>query len=150
MATEQIASLFGPEFLLKLYLGGALGGSVFYLAHKAFMVPSSKVTCIAAIMTHIAQHDILRSFRWFYLSFPYGLLIISTNLVKVYWWYIQGYRGWDESRIPALVCVNSSQDIQNMLHIHLAKCWIYIFSVFMHLWVPTIFWTSVVKPFHHI
>ncbi|KAG6512424.1 RHOMBOID-like protein 12, mitochondrial [Zingiber officinale] len=38
----SIVSLFGPEFLLKLYLGGALGGSVFYLAHKAFMVPSSK------------------------------------------------------------------------------------------------------------
>ncbi|WOL02567.1 RHOMBOID-like protein 12, mitochondrial isoform X1 [Canna indica] len=52
---SSIANLFGPNFLLKLYLAGALGGSVFYLLHKAFMVPSTK-----------------------------------------------GYRGWDESRIPAL------------------------------------------------
>ncbi|KAJ8476258.1 hypothetical protein OPV22_019985 [Ensete ventricosum] len=52
---SSIGNLFGPEFLLKLYLAGALGGSIFYLVHKAFMVPSSK-----------------------------------------------GYRGWDESRIPAL------------------------------------------------
>ncbi|XP_065009366.1 RHOMBOID-like protein 12, mitochondrial isoform X2 [Musa acuminata AAA Group] len=51
----MIGNLFGPDFLLKLYLAGALGGSIFYLVHKAFMVPSSK-----------------------------------------------GYRGWDESRIPAL------------------------------------------------
>ncbi|GAV75309.1 Rhomboid domain-containing protein [Cephalotus follicularis] len=33
---------FGPEFLLKLYLAGAVGGSVFYLVHHAFLVLSSK------------------------------------------------------------------------------------------------------------
>ncbi|KAL6012029.1 hypothetical protein ACLOJK_002500 [Asimina triloba] len=36
----QIGKLFGPEFLLKLYLAGAIGGSVFYLVHKA--ISSSK------------------------------------------------------------------------------------------------------------
>lgn len=38
----SIARAFGPEFLLKLYLAGALGGSVFYLVHHAFMASSSQ------------------------------------------------------------------------------------------------------------
>jgi hypothetical protein len=40
---EQIASKFGPEFLLKLYLAGAIGGSVFYLVHQAYKAQTSKV-----------------------------------------------------------------------------------------------------------
>ncbi|XP_018828200.1 RHOMBOID-like protein 12, mitochondrial [Juglans regia] len=38
----NIGRAFGPEFLLKLYLAGALGGSIFFLAHKAFIASSSK------------------------------------------------------------------------------------------------------------
>jgi hypothetical protein len=41
--TAQIARTFGPEFLLKLYLAGAIGGSVFYLLHHGYMDLSSKV-----------------------------------------------------------------------------------------------------------
>ncbi|XP_040367900.1 RHOMBOID-like protein 12, mitochondrial [Rosa chinensis] len=33
---------FGPEFLLKLYLAGAIGGSIFYLVHHAFLAASLK------------------------------------------------------------------------------------------------------------
>lgn len=33
---------FGPEFLLKLYLAGAIGGSVFYLIHQAYKAQTSK------------------------------------------------------------------------------------------------------------
>ncbi|XP_010531846.1 PREDICTED: RHOMBOID-like protein 12, mitochondrial [Tarenaya hassleriana] len=38
----SIARTFGPQYLLKLYLAGALGGSVFFLIHQTFMAPSSK------------------------------------------------------------------------------------------------------------
>lgn len=38
----NIGSAFGPEFLLKLYLAGAVGGSAFYLAHHLFQASSSK------------------------------------------------------------------------------------------------------------
>ncbi|KAK2357631.1 Rhomboid-related intramembrane serine protease family protein [Trifolium repens] len=38
----NIASKFGPEFLLKLYLAGAIGGSVFYLVHQAYKAQTSK------------------------------------------------------------------------------------------------------------
>ncbi|KAK4483263.1 hypothetical protein RD792_010448, partial [Penstemon davidsonii] len=31
---------FGPEYLLKLYLSGAVVGSIFYLAYHAFIAPS--------------------------------------------------------------------------------------------------------------
>ncbi|KAL6281454.1 hypothetical protein ACE6H2_018335 [Prunus campanulata] len=37
-----IGRVFGPEFLLKLYLAGAVGGSVCFLVHKAYMAASSK------------------------------------------------------------------------------------------------------------
>ncbi|KAL3513016.1 hypothetical protein ACH5RR_025733 [Cinchona calisaya] len=38
----SVGRAFGPEYLLKLYLAGAVGGSVFYLVHHALMAPSSK------------------------------------------------------------------------------------------------------------
>ncbi|KAM1433793.1 hypothetical protein ACFXTH_015672 [Malus domestica] len=38
----NIGRVFGPEFLLKLYLAGAVGGSVFFLVHKAFLASSSQ------------------------------------------------------------------------------------------------------------
>uniref|UniRef100_A0A1J3HEU5 Rhomboid protein 1, mitochondrial n=1 Tax=Noccaea caerulescens TaxID=107243 RepID=A0A1J3HEU5_NOCCA len=38
---SSIARNFGPQFLLKLYLAGALGGSVFYLIHHAYLAVSS-------------------------------------------------------------------------------------------------------------
>ncbi|PWZ12154.1 RHOMBOID-like protein 12, mitochondrial [Zea mays] len=34
---RQITNVFGPAFLLKLYVGGALTGSVFFLLEKAFL-----------------------------------------------------------------------------------------------------------------
>ncbi|KAA0062232.1 RHOMBOID-like protein 12 [Cucumis melo var. makuwa] len=39
---NKIGSVFGSEFLLKLYLAGAIGGSAFYLAHHLFQASSSK------------------------------------------------------------------------------------------------------------
>ncbi|KAJ4816191.1 hypothetical protein LUZ62_028757 [Rhynchospora pubera] len=39
---RRIAEVFGPKFILKLYLGGALGGSIFFLVEQAFLVPSNK------------------------------------------------------------------------------------------------------------
>ncbi|XP_030455441.1 RHOMBOID-like protein 12, mitochondrial isoform X1 [Syzygium oleosum] len=38
----NIGRNFGPEFLLRLYLAGAFGGSMFYLVHHAFMHSQSK------------------------------------------------------------------------------------------------------------
>ncbi|KAJ0049263.1 hypothetical protein Pint_16277 [Pistacia integerrima] len=38
----NIGNTLGPEYLLKLYLAGAIGGSVFYLVHHAFLAMSSK------------------------------------------------------------------------------------------------------------
>ncbi|XVF54207.1 hypothetical protein PTKIN_Ptkin05aG0161900 [Pterospermum kingtungense] len=38
----SIGRTLGPEYLLKLYLAGAIGGSVFYLVHHAFLALSSK------------------------------------------------------------------------------------------------------------
>lgn len=35
----SIANMFGPAFLLKLYIAGALAGSAFFLLEKAFLAP---------------------------------------------------------------------------------------------------------------
>lgn len=40
---------FGPQFVLKLYVAGALAGSVFYLVHQAYMSLSSKGTRVLGI-----------------------------------------------------------------------------------------------------
>ncbi|KAF3438051.1 hypothetical protein FNV43_RR20807 [Rhamnella rubrinervis] len=39
---QSISRSFGPAFLLKLYLAGAIGGSVFFLVHHAFLASQSK------------------------------------------------------------------------------------------------------------
>ncbi|XP_057791812.1 RHOMBOID-like protein 12, mitochondrial isoform X2 [Salvia miltiorrhiza] len=39
----RIARKFGPQYLLKLYLGGATAGSIFYLVFQAFVAPSVEV-----------------------------------------------------------------------------------------------------------
>ncbi|KAI3838132.1 hypothetical protein MKW92_004774 [Papaver armeniacum] len=36
---QSIGQIYGPQFLLKLYLAGAIGGSIFYLVHHAFIAP---------------------------------------------------------------------------------------------------------------
>ncbi|KAK7330275.1 hypothetical protein VNO77_24465 [Canavalia gladiata] len=38
----NIGRNFGPEFLLKMYLAGAIGGSLFYLMHQAYKAQTSK------------------------------------------------------------------------------------------------------------
>ncbi|XP_027332074.1 RHOMBOID-like protein 12, mitochondrial isoform X2 [Abrus precatorius] len=38
----NIGRNFGPEFLLKLYLAGAVGGSIFYLLHQTYKAQTSK------------------------------------------------------------------------------------------------------------
>ncbi|XP_021634044.1 RHOMBOID-like protein 12, mitochondrial isoform X2 [Manihot esculenta] len=38
----NIGRTFGPDYLLKLYVAGAIGGSLFYLVHHAFMALSTK------------------------------------------------------------------------------------------------------------
>ncbi|KAL2338226.1 hypothetical protein Fmac_012672 [Flemingia macrophylla] len=38
----KVGRNFGPEFLLKLYLAGAVGGSVFYLIHQAYKAQTLK------------------------------------------------------------------------------------------------------------
>lgn len=40
----HIGGVLGPEYLLKLYLAGALAGSVFYLVYHAFFAPSLERT----------------------------------------------------------------------------------------------------------
>ncbi|KAF0910510.1 hypothetical protein E2562_002960 [Oryza meyeriana var. granulata] len=40
---SSISNMFGPAFLLKLYVAGALTGSTFFLLEKAFLAPRKQV-----------------------------------------------------------------------------------------------------------
>ncbi|KAM3290042.1 RHOMBOID-like protein 12, mitochondrial [Capsicum chacoense] len=51
----SIRSAFGPEFLLKLYLSGAVAGSVFYLVYHAFIAPSLQVQRRRSLSMHPSQ-----------------------------------------------------------------------------------------------
>ncbi|KAJ0106197.1 hypothetical protein Patl1_18923 [Pistacia atlantica] len=42
LVVKRLGNTLGPEYLLKLYLAGAIGGSVFYIVHHAFLAMSSK------------------------------------------------------------------------------------------------------------
>ncbi|XWS51040.1 hypothetical protein CRYUN_Cryun12cG0142000 [Craigia yunnanensis] len=44
----NIGRIFGPEYLLKLYLAGAIGGSVFYLGQTTWMMDPSKTPGLGA------------------------------------------------------------------------------------------------------
>lgn len=51
----SIGSAFGPEFLLKLYLSGAVAGSVFYLVYHAFLAPSLQAQRRQSLSMHPSQ-----------------------------------------------------------------------------------------------
>ncbi|XP_049375458.1 RHOMBOID-like protein 12, mitochondrial [Solanum verrucosum] len=51
----SIGRYFGPEFLLKLYLSGAVAGSVFYLVYHAFIVPSLQTQRRQVLSMHPSQ-----------------------------------------------------------------------------------------------
>ncbi|KAI9109507.1 hypothetical protein K1719_019561 [Acacia pycnantha] len=54
---REIGRAFGHEYLLKLYVAGALGGSVFYLAHQAYKALTSEVGGVWRFVniTHLAM-----------------------------------------------------------------------------------------------
>uniref|UniRef100_A0A3Q7J7R4 Peptidase S54 rhomboid domain-containing protein n=1 Tax=Solanum lycopersicum TaxID=4081 RepID=A0A3Q7J7R4_SOLLC len=52
---SMIGRYFGPEFLLKLYLSGAVAGSVFYLLYHAFIVPSLQTQRGQLLSMHPSQ-----------------------------------------------------------------------------------------------
>nr|XP_019067160.1 RHOMBOID-like protein 12, mitochondrial isoform X2 [Solanum lycopersicum] len=55
MRNFMIGRYFGPEFLLKLYLSGAVAGSVFYLLYHAFIVPSLQTQRGQLLSMHPSQ-----------------------------------------------------------------------------------------------
>ncbi|KAG5572087.1 hypothetical protein H5410_061853 [Solanum commersonii] len=55
LSMVSIGRYFGPEFLLKLYLSGAVVGSVFYLVYHAFIVPSLQTQRRQVLSMHPSQ-----------------------------------------------------------------------------------------------
>ncbi|XP_004301105.1 PREDICTED: rhomboid protein 1, mitochondrial-like [Fragaria vesca subsp. vesca] len=54
----NIGRVFGPEFLLKLYIAGAIGGSVFHLVHHAFLYQTTPVQGASGAVNAIMLLDI--------------------------------------------------------------------------------------------
>ncbi|RZC60326.1 hypothetical protein C5167_022077 [Papaver somniferum] len=84
---STIGRIFGPRFLLNLYLAGAIGGSVFYLVHHAFIDPSkrgrqglgSSGAVNAIVLLYIFHFP--KSKLYFYLVLPVPAMLAGAFLV---------------------------------------------------------------------
>ncbi|KAI3929955.1 hypothetical protein MKW98_004109 [Papaver atlanticum] len=78
---RTIGRIFGPRFLLNLYLAGAIGGSVFYLVHHAFIEfglgSSGAVNAIALLYIFLFP----KSKLYFYLVLPVPAMLVGAFLV---------------------------------------------------------------------
>ncbi|MCL7041521.1 hypothetical protein MKW94_028890 [Papaver nudicaule] len=79
---KSIGQIFGPQFLLKLYLAGAIGGSIYYLAQHAFMDPmkhgaSGAVNAIVLLEIFLFPKAIL--YVNFFIPVPAILLVSSIS-----------------------------------------------------------------------
>ncbi|KAK1267883.1 hypothetical protein QJS04_geneDACA006922 [Acorus gramineus] len=105
---DRIQEIFGPKFLLKLYMAGALGGSIFYLVHKGYLLSFSKdwqsqaqaripalgasASVNAIILLDIFLHPRSIIYANFFIPVPsmlMGAFIIGHDL----WRVMQGERG---------------------------------------------------------
>lgn len=69
----QIGSVFGPQYLLKLYVAGAVVGSIFYLVHHAYLANTFKVQGINAelhvlcvnhwLLLHFLEHQLMKKLK---------------------------------------------------------------------------------------
>ncbi|KAI3848109.1 hypothetical protein MKW92_020678 [Papaver armeniacum] len=84
---RTIGRIFGPKFLLNLYLAGAIGGSVFYLVHHAFIDPSKKgrqgLGSSGAVNAIVLLYIFLfpKSKLYFYLVIPVPAMLAGAFLV---------------------------------------------------------------------
>ncbi|XP_047339436.1 RHOMBOID-like protein 12, mitochondrial isoform X2 [Impatiens glandulifera] len=83
----QIGQTFGADFLLKLYLSGAVVGSIFYLIHHAFIASKGASGAVNAIMLlQIFLFPKSTIFLDFFIPVPamlLGVFIIGKDLLRV-------------------------------------------------------------------
>ncbi|KAI3957774.1 hypothetical protein MKX01_007605 [Papaver californicum] len=76
---KSIGQIFGPQFLLKLYLAGAIGGSIFYLVHHAFMHPLKNGAVNAIVLLEIFLFPKATLYFNFFIPVPAILLVSSIS-----------------------------------------------------------------------
>ncbi|XP_057791828.1 RHOMBOID-like protein 12, mitochondrial isoform X2 [Salvia miltiorrhiza] len=101
---SSIGQTFGPQYLLKLYLGGAIAGSIFYLVYQAFIAPSveskpgrlshSQVPALGAsaalnaiILLNILLYPTSTIYLEFFVPVPaylVGVFLIGNDMWKVW------------------------------------------------------------------
>ncbi|EEE55422.1 hypothetical protein OsJ_03549 [Oryza sativa Japonica Group] len=101
-AVFQISNMFGPAFLLKLYVAGALAGSAFFLLEKAFLAPrrqfyggwdNSRTPALGAsaaanaiILLDIFLYPKKLVYLYFFIPIPaaiMGAILIGADLLRV-------------------------------------------------------------------
>ncbi|KAJ1698300.1 hypothetical protein LUZ63_006812 [Rhynchospora breviuscula] len=86
-----IGTIFGPKFLLKLYLGGALGGSIFFLGYRGRNSPEVSVLGASASLDAISLMWILLLTKESMLLNPVRIAIMGTIFITTDIWRI--YKG---------------------------------------------------------
>ncbi|KAF3338214.1 rhomboid protein 1 [Carex littledalei] len=96
---QTIANIFGTMFLLKMYVGGAVSGSIFYLVHRAFVDynqvinlylnniygASAAVNAIILLSVFLFPRSVI--YYDFFIPLPaamLGAIHIGTDLWRVY------------------------------------------------------------------
>ncbi|KAB8083634.1 hypothetical protein EE612_005897 [Oryza sativa] len=99
---SSISNMFGPAFLLKLYVAGALAGSAFFLLEKAFLAPrrqfyggwdNSRTPALGAsaaanaiILLDIFLYPKKLVYLYFFIPIPaaiMGAILIGADLLRV-------------------------------------------------------------------
>ncbi|OEL26259.1 RHOMBOID-like protein 12, mitochondrial [Dichanthelium oligosanthes] len=86
----MIANTFGPAFLLKLYVAGALTGSTFFLLEKAFLAPRKRGASAAVNATILLQIFLYpKRLVYLYFLFPIPAAIMGAALIGADLWRVK-------------------------------------------------------------
>ncbi|PPD71401.1 hypothetical protein GOBAR_DD31692 [Gossypium barbadense] len=82
----NIGRIFGPEYLLRLYLAGAMGGSVFYLVHHAFLAKGASGAVNAIMLLDIFLNPKATLYFDFIIPVPamlLGIFLIGKDILRI-------------------------------------------------------------------
>ncbi|TYH52035.1 hypothetical protein ES332_D10G322500v1 [Gossypium tomentosum] len=82
----SIGRIFGPEYLLRLYLAGAIGGSVFYLVHHAFLAKGASGAVNAIMLLDMFLNPKATLYFDFIIPVPamlLGIFLIGKDILRI-------------------------------------------------------------------
>jgi hypothetical protein len=83
-SVHQIARIFGPGYLIQLYVEGAIFGSTFFLGEMIFLASRKEVTCLNVNSLYIRDLN-SRSWTVHSITYVYGMNLICNAYIAGFW-----------------------------------------------------------------